>query len=115
MEIQQRGSDSAPRYQVTGLLTVGNTLRLPGGEFRIRDTAGMKQWLAKLREGGERRLQETEGPFGLTPTQLVAVHEALSQSVSFSTQGQRSFDVMKQIAGSLSLPFLSDAGRRPER
>lgn len=112
IEISRRGSDSAPRYQVVGLLTAGNTLRLPGGEFGMRDTTGLKQWLAKLHEGGEQRLHETEGPFGLTPTQLVAVHEALSHSVDFSTRGQRSFDAMKQIAGSLSLPFMSDAAAR---
>jgi hypothetical protein len=69
----------------------------------------LKQWLAKLREGGERRLQEKEAAFGLTPTQLVAVHEALSPPVAFSTRGQPAFAAMKRIAGSLSLSFLSDA------
>jgi hypothetical protein len=91
-----------------GLLTAKNTLVVPGGEFRMSDKAGIAAWLAKLREGGERRLHEREGAFGLTPTQLVAVHEALSQSVTFSTKGERSFDVLKRVAGGLSLPFLSD-------
>ena len=112
IEVLQRGSESAPRYQVFGLLTAGNTLRLPGGEFRMHDTTGMKQWLAKLYEGGEQRLHETEGAFGLTPTQLVAVHDALSRPIDFSTRGLRSFDAMKKIADGLSLSFMSDAAAR---
>jgi hypothetical protein len=110
--IRQRGSDTSPSYQVTGLLTTNETLQLPGGTFRMGDTAGLKQWLAKVREGGERRLQEQVAAFGLTPTQLVAVHEALARPVTFSTQGQPAFSAMKRIADSLSLSFLSDAGAR---
>jgi hypothetical protein len=112
IEVVQRGSDSAPRYLVFGVLTARDTLRLPGGEFRMQDTTGLKQWLAKLHEGGEQRLHETEGAFGLTPTQLVVVHEALSRPVDFDTRGQRSFEAMKRIAGGLSLPFMSDAAAR---
>ena len=112
VEIRQRGTEDRPSYEVTGLLTARNTLMVPGGEFRMSDRAGLTAWLAKLREGGERRLHEREGAFGLTPTQLVAVHEALNQSVSFSTKGERSFDILKRVAGGLSLPFLSDPRTR---
>lgn len=110
VEVRQRGGQGP--YQVTGLLTERNTLVLPGGEFRMGDTAGLRSWLAKIQEGGETRLQETEGPFGLTPSQLVKVHEALRAPVVFSTQGQPSYDVMKRIASSLSLSFLADAETR---
>ena len=112
VQIRQRGSEDRPSYQVTGLLTAKNTLVVPGGEFRKSDRTGLAAWLAKLREGGERRLQEREGAFGLTPTQLVGVHEALSLPITFSTKGERSFDVLKRVAGGLSLPFLSDSATR---
>ncbi|MCU0873500.1 MAG: hypothetical protein MUE50_14255 [Pirellulaceae bacterium] len=112
VEVRQRGGAGSRSYQVIGLLTERNTLTLPGGEFRMGDTAGLRAWLAKIREGGETRLQETEGPFGLTPTQLVKVHDALRVPVAFSTQGQPSFDVLKRIAGGLSLSFLADAEAR---
>jgi hypothetical protein len=112
VEVRQRGSEDSPSYQVTGLLTTKKTLILPEGEFRLGDTAGISKWLGKLREGGERRLQETESAFGLTPTQLVSVHKALSVPVTFSTKGQRAFDVLKQIASGLSLSFLTDPAAR---
>jgi hypothetical protein len=112
VEIRQRGSEDRPSYQVTGLLTAGNTLAVPGGQFQMHDKAGLKAWLDKVREGGEKRLQEKEGAFGLTPTQLVDVHEALSPPVTFSTKGERGFDVLRRVAGGLSLSFLSDPAVR---
>ncbi|MCU0875686.1 MAG: hypothetical protein MUE50_25420 [Pirellulaceae bacterium] len=112
VDVRQRVGDGSRAYQVTGLLSERNTLVLPGGEFRMGDTAGLSGWLAKIREGGETRLQETEGPFGLTPTQLVKVHDSLRSPVAFSTQGQPSFDVLKRIAGGLRLSFLADAEAR---
>ncbi len=112
VEVRQRGGDGSRSYQVIGLLSERNTLVLPGGEFRMGDTAGLSGWLAKIREGGETRLNETEGPFGLTPTQLVKVHDALRAPVAFSTEGQPSYDVLKRIAGGLSLSFLADAEAR---
>ena len=110
--MRQRGGPDARSYQVIGLLTERNTLVLPGGEFRMGDTGGLRGWLAKIQEGGETRLQETEGAFGLTPTQLVKVHEALAGRVTFSTKGQPSYEVLKRIAGGLSLSFLADAEAR---
>ncbi len=107
-EIRQRGSDSAPVFQVLGVLTPHNTLRVPGGEFRVGDKVGLKRWLAKLQAGGESGLFEKPGAFGLTSRQLVAVHEALSVPVKVSTKGQKSYDVLKRIATSLSLPFSAD-------
>ena len=106
--IRERGTASSPTYQVTGLLTTRNTLRLPGGEFRFGDKAGIARWIAKLKEGGESGLFETPGAFGLTATQLVKVHEALNVPVIFSTKGQRSYDAMKRISGTLSLSFTAD-------
>ncbi|MCU0983302.1 MAG: hypothetical protein MUF25_29440 [Pirellulaceae bacterium] len=58
VEVRQRGGAGSRSYQVIGLLTERNTLTLPGGEFRMGDTAGLRAWLAKIQEGGETRLQE---------------------------------------------------------
>lgn len=112
VELRQRGGAGSRAYQVIGMLTERNTLLLPGGEFRMGDTSGLREWLAKIQEGGETRLQESPGPFGLTPTQLVAVHQALSVPTAFSTRGQPAFAVLKRIAGGLSLPFAADAEAR---
>ncbi len=106
--VRERGTATSPTYQVTGILTGRNTLRLPGGEFRYGDKAGIARWITKLKEGGESGLFETAGAFGLTATQLVKVHEALSGPVIFSTKGQKSYDAMKRISGTLSLSFTAD-------
>ncbi len=110
VEIRRRGSGDSTVYQVTGLLTAKSTLRVPGGEFRYGDKTGIRAWITKLKEGGESGLHETAGPFGLTATQLVTVHEALSMPVTFSTKGQKSYDAMKKIADSLVLSFTADHG-----
>ncbi len=110
--VQERGSGDTRSYLVIGLLTERNTLVLPGGQFRMGDTEGLRKWLGQLREGGETRLQEAEGPFGLTPAELVAVHDALRVGVTFSTQGQPRFDVLKRISSGLSLSFLADSETR---
>ncbi len=112
VEVRQRGSGQDVTYQVTGLLTARNTLQLPGGEFRQGDTAGITAWLAKLKEGGQQRLQETEAAFGLTPTQLLAVHEKLAVPVTAKTKGQNSYEAMRQIAGGMTLSFVADADAR---
>jgi hypothetical protein len=112
-EIRQRGSERAPVFQVTGVLTGRNTLRLPGGEFRQSDKAGLKQWLAKLQEGGEAGLFEKPAAFGLTARQLVAVHDALSKPILFNTRGEKSSDVLRRIAGGLTLPLAADEAARP--
>ncbi|MCL4206091.1 MAG: hypothetical protein KJ000_26710 [Pirellulaceae bacterium] len=112
VEIQQRGSGDSATYLVTGALTARSTLRLPGAEFRLGDKAGLSAWIAKLKEGGETRLNEREAAFGMTPTQLVAVHDALKVPVTFATKGQRSFDVLKRISATLRLSFLADTEAR---
>lgn len=112
VNVRQRGGAGSRSYQVVGLLTERNTLRLPGGEFRMGDTSGLRDWLAKLQEGGETRLEESPGVFGLTPAELVSVHEALSGPITFGTRGQPPFPVLKRIASGLSLPFSADAEAR---
>lgn len=112
VQIVQDGSGSTASYRVTGLLTADNLLLLPGGRFRLGDIEGLRAWIGKLQEGGETRLHETEAAFGLTPTQLVAVHEVLSRPLTVATKGQRSFDVLKQISAGLTLSFLAGAEAR---
>lgn len=108
IEVQKRGTDAAPAFHVIGVLTARGALRLPGGEFRLGDKDGLSKWLAKLQEGGEEGLHEQPGEFGLTAKQLVAVHDALAVPVTVRTRGQKTYDVLRQIAGAVSLGFVSE-------
>jgi hypothetical protein len=112
IEVQQRGSGDSVTYVVIGALTARNTLRLPGAEFRLGDRAGLRDWLENLKQGGDPGLKEPEVAFGMTPTQLVAVHEGLKVPVTFSTRDQRSFDALKRISGTLEFSFLADGQAR---
>ncbi len=112
VEIRPLGAAGSGSYRVVGRLTERNTLMLPGGEFRFGDTAGVKSWVARLRQGDDDGGPDTPRPFGLTPDQLVAVHDALNAPVAFSTRGQPSYDVLKRIAAGVTLGFESDAQTR---
>src|SRR5215213_7160071 len=47
-KISNRGSGRAASYQVVGILTSRNQLRLPGGTFAKSDRARLKDYFAKL-------------------------------------------------------------------
>jgi hypothetical protein len=111
--LQTMGTASAPSYRVVGVLTSGNQLLLPKGRFSLGDRAPIEGWVRKLREGGEDAINIKPAAFGLLPKQLVAVHEALSAPVQFSTRDKPPREVAKQIADRVSLKFVSDeAGQR---
>lgn len=112
-EIKVLGKEDSPTYQVVGLLTDDGTLVLPKGRFALSDQTKLEQWFAKLRDGGIEGVTVKPAAFGLLPTQLVAVHEALAVPVAFSTKNQAPRDVAKRIADSLTLKFITDvAGQR---
>lgn len=108
VKLEPTGTRDRPAYRVTGILTLDEKLILPGGKFTANDVAGIARWLAKLKEGGSEGLDSKPAAFGLTPTQLVATHEALAGKVSFSTKGQAPRDVVEKIGGTLSLKLTTD-------
>jgi hypothetical protein len=107
-EIKVLGKEESPTYEVVGVLADGK-LALPKARFTLSDQAKIEQWFAKLREGGIEGVTVKPAAFGLLPTQLVKVHEALAMPVAFSTKGQPPRDVAKRIADRLTLKFITDA------
>jgi hypothetical protein len=87
--IETTGPATARSYLVTGVLSSRNQLRLPGGTFTLRDKAGLQDWIRRLAEDGEDGLTEDRVAFGLTPQQLIAVHESLGTKVRAPMQGER--------------------------
>lgn len=106
--VKQRGSGDGASYQVTGVLTARNSLRLQAYEFRLGDKAGVSRWLEQLRSGGSGGGNRSSA-FGMTAEELVAIHEALSLPIRTPTKGKRSYDVLKSIARGIGLPFSADA------
>jgi hypothetical protein len=108
-EIKRSGSDESPSYRVVGMLTADGKLNLPNrGRFSISDKARLAAWFDKLRADGIEAIATKPVAFGLLPSQLVEVHEALKGPVRFSTKGQAPRDVAKKIADTLSLKFVTD-------
>jgi hypothetical protein len=106
--LQTTGTSSSPAYRVVGVLTEQNQLVLPKGRFGLSDRGKIELWLQKLREGGEDGISIKPVAFGLLPKQLVAVHEALSVPVPFSTLGKPPREAAKKIADGLALKFIAD-------
>src|SRR5690606_31655718 len=50
-EIKNIGSEDSPIYEVTGIITRGGALQLPGGSFQRNNKAGIAAWIEKVKEG----------------------------------------------------------------
>ena len=101
--IENRGSDDAPRYDVTGVLTADNRLALPGLIVRYGQRKELTSWLEKLRRGGEQGVTAVTGLFGLTDKQLVTLHDALKKPVTGTTKGKTLRDVVEQSRRGISV------------
>jgi hypothetical protein len=110
--IQATGSGASASYQVTGVLTNDNRLRLPNGTFTLGSSGAITKWLEKLKTGGEEGLNAKPGAFGLVPKELVVVHEALAVKVNFTTAGKTTKEVVQGIAGLVPLKLKVDPAVR---
>ena len=107
--IKRHGTDDKPSYTVVAILTPDGKLNLPNrASFTIGDKARLAAWFDKVRGDGIEAIATKPAAFGLLPSQLVEVHEALKVPVKFSTKGQAPRDVAKKIADTLPLKFVTD-------
>ncbi len=101
--VEQIGSEERPHYRVSGIITSGNVLRLPGASIRLNDKTSLNNYLAKLQDGGEDGVLAKKVMYGLTAQQMLAVHESLKGKLDFSTKGEATGEVVQRIAKSLDL------------
>lgn len=97
--------------RVTGFIA-GNKLKLPGGTFSIRDKAGIRSLLQKLRDDGAKVALAEKKAFGLTSEQLVELHGKLAQTVEFSTKGKNAGDVIGKLVTQTGLKIVLDRTAR---
>jgi len=95
---------------VVGMLTSQNELKVPGGSFRTDDIRKLKDWLQKLRNEGPDALTTPTAAFGLTDKQLVELHEALEESISFSTINMSPADFVERVSHRIHIPIESAKG-----
>lgn len=114
-EAEKIGAD---RFRVTGILTSRNKLVVPGGEFGLGDRQRLQTWMAKLGNEGTEGIDAARDQFGLTEPQLVALHDALTQPLRFTTKGLPVTELLQRCERQIGVPWVySAAGRaklRPE-
>ncbi len=99
-------------FQVVGVLGSDNVLYVPGGKFKMNDAGAMKQWLARLRDGGAEGVTQSRSAFGLLPSQLEQVTNDLKRPVVAVSPNASIRDAVQQIAATLSIPLQVDASSR---
>lgn len=102
-QIKKGGTDARPQYSVTGIVTSANVLKLPGGTFQLTDKNGIRNWVAKLGDGGEEGVIAKKVMYGLTAKQMLEVHAAAKVKVNFSTKSKKTSDILAQLANLSSL------------
>jgi hypothetical protein len=108
-EVRKLGSDERPHYSVTGIITAGNLLRLPGATIRLNDKAALNNWIAKLQDSGEEGVRSKKVAYGLTAKEMVAVHDAVKGVVDFDTKGEPTGEVVKKIVKQIGIKVELDS------
>jgi hypothetical protein len=109
-QIEERTLRGVKSYRLKGVIAANGTLKLPGGSFTTRDSAELKQYLAKLADAGEEGVKAKPTAFGLLPSQLAEVNQNLKRRVDFNTKGLSGSDALERLHGSLRLPMVFEPG-----
>src|SRR5262249_2443527 len=108
-KVTNRGSGRTASYQVVGILTSRNQLRLPGGTFTKADRARLKDYFAGLAADAADAGSRPHIRFGLTEKELTAVLADLTQPIDFDTKGLAPRAFVDQLQTKLSLKPSVDA------
>jgi len=108
-EVRKLGTDDKPYYAVTGIITAGNVLKLPGATIRLNDKSGLNNWIAKLQDGGDEGVRAKKVAYGLTAKEMVAVHDAVKGVIDFDTKGMPTGEVVKRIVKQIDIKVELDS------
>jgi len=112
IETVRRGTNAAPLYHVTGVLTSRNKLRLPGGTFSLGDRGRLADWIGRTAAGPQDPAKR-KSSFGLNGDQLEKATGDLAAKVDFSTKDVKLTDLIERIGRTLKHPLrMSAAARR---
>ena len=102
--VESRGTGRARSLHVTGILTSAGAVRLPGGNFTLRDQSRVRQWLRQLAEEGE-SITEPKGPLGLPKALEAQAAHDLATVVRTSTAQVSLAKLIRDVAPSLQHPI----------
>ncbi len=102
-KIANRGTDDRPIYEVVGIITSRDQLRLTGGTFSRADRGRLQDYFERLTADGAEALTAPRGIFGLTEKEIAAVFADLAQPIDFETKGQPPRTVFNQFQTKFAL------------
>jgi hypothetical protein len=108
-KVTNHGSGKSVSYDVVGVLTADNQLRLPGGTFSRADRGRLKDYFAKLGADGADAVTAPRVRFGLTEKELTAVLNDLAQPIDFDTKGTTPRAFIDRLQTKLALKPSADA------
>ena len=109
--VEESSSGGTRLIKVRGFLE-GSKLELPGGSYRLRDTARIRDLLQKFRDDGMETTLSEKHDFGLTANQLVDLAEKFAKPVAEPTKGKPFVKVIDSIASQTGVRFVRDASAR---
>ncbi|HVT30945.1 MAG TPA: hypothetical protein VHE81_23265 [Lacipirellulaceae bacterium] len=108
-KVEKVGDGRTASYQVIGILTARDQLRLPGGTFSRSDRARLQAYFARLSAEGVDAVTAPRLRFGLTEKQLAAVLADFAQPIDFETKRQSLQVVIARLQTKLSNKILVSA------
>ena len=108
--IENLGTETHRAYLVTGVLTSGGRLALPGLALRYGQRQELTNWLMKLRTGGGEVVTAETSVYGLTARQLAMLQSALKKRVATSTKGRPVVEVVTYLRQTIALDVEWAAG-----
>src|SRR5690606_36520656 len=107
--VESIGSERAPAFAVTALLTARGQMIVAGGKrFSMDSLPQFKKWLHNLDVDNPNEPKPERGAFGLTAEELVTTHEKLAGKIDFTTKGQPIADVVRRLKR--EIPLTIDIG-----
>ena len=107
--IDRRGTEDAPTYAVTGIITSDGVLVVPGARFRPSQLAQLSTWLQDLAEMGPPDERPAKGAFGLNIQDFERLQADLAPPVGFDTTGISRSEVIRRLAKTMSTPLKADS------
>lgn len=96
-------------FKVSGVLTRGGQILLPGGRFGVNDKDGISAWAAKVRsEGAPLAPGQKKSPFGIEPLTLDLVRTDLGRAADFSTLKKSPVDVLTEVGNRCQYQVVAD-------
>ena len=113
IEIRNLGNAERPVFVIYAELRATGRLHVPGRSYTESQMPAFAAWIDELRKTGIEGAVEEKLAFGLTPRQLLALHEDLSAVVDFETKGQPIRAVLDELADQIGTPVsLAGSARR---